>query len=517
MTPSGPDDPDAIFKPGYAGPPPTPSSVTSPTAGADEQSPEPADREGATRPRRSRRRWFGVATALGLVLVGAIVVLDRRDSGNDPDPDPDAAADTPEITSPDPSVFGGPAARRLPLDAATLWSIDIAADGDHWIDVVGRDLVIAVVEPTATPIDSDGAAPPATTVGALDALSGQQRWTRRVDALPRDVQLVGAVDDVLVLEQRDPSGPTLTGVDIATGETRWSTDPVADTGHVALVGTQFVARLPPPPDRLVALIDASSGQEVATIASDPTAGGRPGGWFTDRRGTWFVAADGEITAYDLSSGVGEPTAVASVDEVSVPPIAVGERIATVDDAGTITLAGADEPTSVAVSADVPGAIRTLTPVSDSDFVVTAPGSVAGISVEGDTADVSWSRRAGVLADHHPVDDGTLLQLATRGGGALELVDGRTGETLEQLTMAPGVLQSLVVAGDGVVVLRSALLGTRLVGIDLDGTERWSILGSTPVVVGDRIAVRATTNRAAVDENTDSSSPQLRITAYGDAD
>jgi hypothetical protein len=55
-------------------------------------------------------------------------------------------------------------------------------------------------------------------------------------------------------------------------------------------------------------------------------------------------------------------------------------------------------------------------------------------------------------------------------------------------------------------VRPAVLGARLVAIDFDGTERWSILGSEPVVVGDRIVVRAT-----------SADGQLRISTYGDVD
>jgi hypothetical protein len=89
---------------------------------------------------------------------------------------------------------------------------------------------------------------------------------------------------------------------------------------------------------------------------------------------------------------------------------------------------------------------------------------------------------------------------------MELVDGLTGDTVENLTMVPGALQALVVAGDGIVVLRPAVLGTRLVAVGFDGIERWSILGSEPVVVGDRIVARAT-----------SIDGLLRISAYGDVE
>jgi hypothetical protein len=137
-------------------------------------------------------------------------------------------------------------------------------------------------------------------------------------------------------------------------------------------------------------------------------------------------------------------------------------------------------------------------------------------VVGDTATVAWSRGDGVVMEHHPVVGGSLVQLATRGGASMQLVDGRTGATVEHFTMVPGVLQALVVAGDGAVVLGTSDVGPRLVGIELDGTERWSIPGSTPVVVGDRVVVRATSN-ASVSDDGASSLRQLRITAHGDAD
>ena len=87
--------------------------------------------------------------------------------------------------------------------------------------------------------------------------------------------IVGAVDDLLVVETPGEPGPIVIGIDMAAGEVRWFTDAQPNAGHVGLVGTRFVARLPIAPDRSVALIDASSGREVATLASDPAADGRP--------------------------------------------------------------------------------------------------------------------------------------------------------------------------------------------------------------------------------------------------
>jgi outer membrane protein assembly factor BamB len=370
--------------------------------------------------------------------------------------------------------------------------------------VIRRDLVVAsVVEPGASPT---------TRVVALDALTGDERWTLRLAGVPPQVAVVGVVDDVLVLEEAGTDGPTLAGVDVTTGELRWSTGAAASDGHVGLAGTPFIARLPSSPDELVALIDATSGREVGAIRSDPTAAGRPGGWSTDGRGTWYMSVGGVVSAHDLRAELGEATVVARVGEASTPSLVVDGRLALVDDSGAITLQGVDGSSPVAVSAEVPTLARSLTPVSDLAFVVAAPGTITGVAVEDDAATVAWSQRGGsVVMDHHPVVGGSVIQLATQGGGAIQLVDGLNGESVEQLTMTPGALQALVVAGDGAVVLRSSATGVRLAGIDFDGTERWSIPGSEPVIVGDRIVVRATSS------DPSSASQRLRITAYGDTD
>jgi hypothetical protein len=531
------NDPDAIWKPGYDGPPPIPGATRERADAhrpADAYRPARADSAEHDEPARivrpRRRRHVVVVPGLALVMAAAFVVLDplgSRDASSADDAadasDEDRRADegaavdgsVPVIERPDVSVFGGPAARRLPGDGATLWSVDIGHDGDHWVEVIRRDLVlVAVAGPSGPSVDADATVPSVTTIVALDAPTGEQRWTLPIVGHLRDVSVIGAVDDVLVLEQPGEVGPSVTGVDVATGQTLWSADAAPSGGHVGLIGTPFIAGLPSSPDRFVSLIEATSGRDVGTIVSNPAAPGHPGGWSTDGRGTWWVIDDdGVVVGYDLSVGFGEASVVGRVDDVSRPHIVVDGRVAGVDDAGSITIDEADAST---VEAEVPVQIRSLTPVSDSTFVVSAPGSIAGVDVQGDVVDVSWSRREGVVMDHHPVVGGSIIQLATRGGAAMELVDGLTGEAIEHLTMMPGVLQALVVAGDGAVVLRTSDFGRRLAGIGLDGTERWSVPGSAPVVIGDRIAVRVTSDEM-VDADAATSMRQLRITAYGDAD
>lgn len=523
------NDPDAIWKPGYDGPPPivpAPFGGPAPDADLERHRDHPRARQElphGDRPQRHRVRLaLGIGTPVVLALAAALVVIDRRGTGDDPTPDAgqsttaDGATDTAGVVTepsatvvahPNRSVFGGPDARRLPARATLLWTVDVPSDHEHWIEVVGREIVVAAVAgppgaslPAGLPGSPGGSA---TSIVALEASDGAPRWTLTVAADVGDVSVVGSVDDVLVLEHPAAGGRTVTGVDIGTGEQLWTVAAAPNDGHVGLIGTRFVARLPSSPARLVLLVDATSGSVVGSIASDPDATGRPGGWSTDGKGAWYVAAEGQLLRYELSTGVGPSRVEGKVNDPSWPRMVVGDRIG---GAGAGDLVGEDGGSGESTADDRRSAVQFLMRQSGQNLVVTAPRTVPGTALPPDALTVRWLHAKGLVVGVHPVHDGALLEVAPQSGGRRTLVDDGTGDTVIRLATTTEVLRSLVVTGNGIAMPRTTEDRTEIAGLDLDGRERWTIEGPAPVVVGDGVVVRATPTPS-----------HLRLTAFGDVD
>lgn len=530
------DDPDAIWKPGYDGPPPvrraaSTRGATPPAGGARRSGADRGDitaGRGGSGGTRRRRRWpIGVAAALSLVI-GATLVLDvpgiRDRSGDDeaetsePPGTDDTSGGAAEpsaspgatLPSPDSMVFGGPAARRLPERAEIMWSVELPTDGDHhgdhWVDVVRDDVVlVAAATPPPPPSSSASSSAVATQLVALDASSGERVWDTQLAATPGEVSLVGAVADVVVAAHPSRNGSTLVALDLDTGQVRWRVRGDGD-GAVGLVGTRFVAWVPAAGP--VSLVDAASGRQAGTIGGGTTQGG-PATWSTDRRGRWFVPEGRRVVAYDLRDDVERAADVGRVRDATAPRAVVDGRLVTVDRSGEVQVDGTGDGTRDGLRRvpGVPAPARSLSPVAGRSLVTSAPGSITGLELVGESATVTWSREQGVIVDEYPVEQGTILRVATRGGAGMELVDGRSGRTVEHLTIAPSALQSLVVAGDGVAVLRGSPSGSLIAGLGLDGSLRWSIPGAGPVAVGDGVVARA----VPVGEDSET----LRVTAYGD--
>ncbi len=489
-----------------------------------------------------------IAAVAAFVIVDPLGIRDETSRGADPvdsaaaTTQPDAVdragadeepsdAVRPVMASSDPTVFDGPTGRRLPAGATMLWSVDLRTDGEHRVEIVRDEVVLAMLE---NPGDTAG-----TTVHALDAATGDQRWTYAASVRPRDLTVIGSVDDIVIVEERVADGSIVVGIDLATGRPRWESGTVAARGHVGLTGTSLIARVPSSTDRPAALIDAGTGRAVGALPAADGVPGRSDGWSTDGRGTWYTTVGDDLVEYRLADGFAGGTRVAAVSD-AVPPAVIDGRIVTVDEAGALSVVAPGEVAQEDTARDdvaqrdvapddgapddgswrpgpgesvagLPTPVQSLIPVSGSDAVVTAPGSFSGVTIGGESVDVRWTRDDGAVVRAFPVAGGALLQVATRGGAAMQLVDGVTGRTLEHLTMAPGALQSLVVAGDGFLALRTSDFGVQLSALELDGSERWSISGSTPLAVGEGLVVRATPLEDTRAEHA------LRVTAFGDLD
>ncbi len=510
----------------------------------------PPEHAGAPRGdgQRTGREPSGARSAVGVVAaiaaVATLVILDplgiRDETSRGADPVDSAAATTqpdavdragadeepsdaalPVMASSDPTVFAGLAGRRLPAGATMLWSLDLRSDGEHRVEIVRDEVVLAMLE---SPGEMAG-----TTALALDAASGDRRWTYASSVRPRDLTVIGSIDDIVIVEERVADGSTVVGLDLATGRPRWRSGTVANRGHVGLTGTSLIARVPPTSDRPASLIDAATGRAVGALPAADGGPGLPDGWSTDGRGTWYTAVEGDLVEYRLADGFAGGTRVATVSD-AVPPAVIDGLIVTVDEAGALAVVAPGDAAQDDTAQDdaeqgdesrrpgpgesvagLPAPVQSVIPVSGSDVVVTAPGSFSGVTIVGDSVDVRWTRDDGVVVRTFPVAGGALLQVATRGGASMQLVDGVTGRTLEHLTMAPGALQALVVAGDGFLALRTSDFGVLLSALDLDGSERWSLSGSTPLAVGEGLVVRATPVNDAGAEQA------LRVTAFGELD
>lgn len=463
--------------------------------------------------RFSSVRPIGPVVGALVVVAGIVIAAVVTSNGNDGSADSNADAGIDGIAEGDGSdrvvtapqavlpdlvaasgvPFAGADPKRLPDTLDPIWSSVIAAGDtdDVWVEVVDRRTALVAFGEDA--ISRGGS----STLQVLDAETGEQRWTNELEVPLRSASFVAATPDSIALVV----GGTLTGLDSATGETVWRFERIpgmldGDVGRLA--GTELLAI--GLSDGSSTLVDIDSGDAAGRL-DGPTIG-------TDQLGRWYVRRGNDIVEYDLADGFSEPTLLAA--DVGDPLVAVVGRdvIASGPDGWTASYESDEwipkERDVLEGADDLPSATGIL-PMIGSTFVVTGAGEVAG-AVLGDRTLRSGWMRDGIATATYPTERGFLVFVVSQGGAVQSIVDGRTGDIVDTLTMTPGFLESLAITGNGILTKKTFSDGGRLAGLDLDGVEMWSITDVTTASVGDRMIV--TTTR--LDDGS------IRLAAIGEA-
>lgn len=442
----------------------------------------------------------GIAIAVAVMFTGDddVPADSNADSGTDGVAEFDRGAPVLQEELPDPVAasgvpFAGADPKRLPDTLDPIWSSVIAAGDtdDVWVEVVDRRTALVAFGEDA--ISRGGS----STLQVLDAETGEQRWTNELEVPLRSASFVAATPDSIALVV----GGTLTGLDLATGETVWRFERIpgmldGDVGRLA--GTELLAI--GSSDGSSTLVDIGSGDAAGRL-DGPTIG-------TDQLGRWYVRRGNDIVEYDLADGFSEPTLLAA--DVGDPLVAVVGRdvIASGPDGWTASYESDEwipqERDVLEGADDLPSATGIL-PMIGSTFVVTGSGEVVGAVLGDRTLRSAWMRD-GIATATYPTERGFLVLVVSQGGAVQSIIDGRTGDIVDTLTMTPGFLDSLAITGNGILTKKTFFDGGRLAGLDLDGVEMWSITDVTTASVGDRMIV--TTTR--LDDGS------IRLAAIGEA-
>ncbi|MGB3733641.1 MAG: hypothetical protein WA964_01695 [Ilumatobacter sp.] len=468
-------------------------------------------------PGSGRRRWIAVGLVVVLAVAAAAVgrsVLnddssvdgDLADGSTGTDVDgvgevvvTDGEIVAPLVTEP----FAGADRRRLPAQLEQQWRVDIegvAATGRTRLSVLDDGSVVGVFDDGDV---DDGEA--ASVVALLDGADGSEQWRTPFDSEARAFELLGSFGDVIVFERLDTENRAVVGLSADSGDVLWVRDTNDPGVHVAVEGTQLIARVSFTVNARLTFLDPSSGDEVGRV---------PGRLFaTDYLGTWYVRNGSAVSKLDLRDGWNPPTPFDTLwVKDNEPATVVGERLIVVDD-GILEIRGSDgEPTSVATIGAGSGGFAgldtgvnftQLAPMVGNSFVLSGPRSVFGADLdENGDADVRW-RATGTPIEYRPTDRGLSLVLATDGGASQWVIDASTGREIVVVETARSI-DALQVVGNGVVVKQSARVGSERVGLDLDGNRLWSLVGDGPLAIGPGVVVTFGPSDSGV-----------AVTAYGD--
>lgn len=405
---------------------------------------------------------LGAVMAVALAAVVAIVSF----GGGDPEP-----------RRPRPGEITGFDRRRLPAAVDTLWTAVLPGTGSALATsllVAGDDLVVAVVD--------DGSRN-RTSIAGLDATTGELRWRRGFSFAPPEVTLLGVVDGVVLVEQRDPSGRQLRGLSSDDGSTRWDRSAPAGGVSTVLLGTAVVTSVGGAVAGQVTFLDPATGRPVGDVVGELLG--------TDLSGTWYVAQGDSIAALDLSAGWSEPVAIPGRPPLAGDVAKVDGRLLALDGGRLVELADDPEPGPLDGGDELPELLGVF-PAGASSVVARTDGGMLGAQVIDGAIRTTWTGD-GDLRNFALTERGLVLVLGDDGAGfadgvELTVVDGISGDVLGGTGVVGSGDEPPLIVGNGFVVTTPTVEGVERTGYDLDGRERWRLPAAGTLRVGDELVV-----------------------------
>ena len=328
--------------------------------------------------------------------------------------------------------------------------------------------------PGSTPLRRGGDLPlvPVESLPRLPAAIGVPSWSTLIGSEEggSDVELAVADTTVVALSGAQRSAWSLDALNGEDGTIRWRVPLEAERAR--LVGLER--------DRIVVrVIDDMSG---------------PAG-----RLRWFDVADGTERSTDDAGteAATEPAAGAALTAFGVlshdPDTVIDVAIRSADDAPASVVDAVDAIASGTTS------VVSASEVAVGRLVVLAGGRLVGVRTSdgrpftarsADTELIAEWSRPGVLLLSAPSERGATLLVSNRSGNQQHVVDAATGLVVVEVVPLASWTSAYTPVADGVIIKRPGLVGSALAAIDLDGRERWRILGTPAFAVGDGLVVTA---------------------------
>jgi outer membrane protein assembly factor BamB len=413
-------DPDAIWRPGYAG-----EVVWRPS-----------------RPRRPVPKLLVIAAGLALAAAGALAMSRLAPGG------------TPR------SSGRGP----IPTGADERWAVTL--DASSVAAVTGNeDAIVAAVGPQPELV-------------AFDAGSGAERW--RAPAPAASLMSLKMVDSVVVADYLDPGGDqTLVGFDLDDGHQRWRTRVANGRGSLAGDGLVVPRSARPGIRTSIELLDTTNGARIGSIEADEVSMSsmsvhrRTGDvveWYDP--GTFERRGQLDLALLDLESF---ETDVAPTDAGLV--VTTARQALLVDASGSVV-------SSLRLPSEIDGPTTLDELDGSGRFVVLQGATdTAMLSVREGRLDLLWTRSARavdwLIDDAHQfvaiLPWGDQPGAYDLGAPWIELVDATTGRPTWAGRLSRAVEGAFDVLGRNGFVAAGDLVGggaQSVAGYTFDGTELW---------------------------------------------